>query len=84
MKVKLRKAPIGHASRKELPQATRLDGAQRMNFFEDNAPQWIVKNSGLEQPANFQARAGFEQHGTKKAKRVALEFESAVGFLAAV
>jgi hypothetical protein len=57
-----------------------LDTFQGADLLEQNSVQGIVKDAGLEQPANFQARAGLEQHGTKKAKRVALEFESAVGF----
>ena len=48
VQVKLRKSTIRHTRRKELSQAARFDSAQRANFFEDNAPQWIVKNSGIQ------------------------------------
>ena len=66
VQVKLRETAIGHARGKKLPQAARFDGAQCTNFFEDNAPQWIVKNSRIEQPANFQACAGLQQHRAKE------------------
>ena len=74
--VKFRKTAIGDPRGKKLPQAARFDGAQRTNFFEDNAPQWIVKNSGIEQPANFQACAGLEQHRAEEPQRVSLQLQS--------
>src|SRR5258706_14572426 len=82
VQVKLRKAAIGDPRGKKLPQAAGFDGAQGTNFFENNAPQWILKNIRIEQPANFQACAGFDQKGAKKPQRVALELASALGFLA--
>ena len=78
VQVKLRKAAIGYPCGKKLTQAARFDGAQRTNFFEDNAAQWILKNSWIEQPANFQARAGLEQHRAEEPQRVPLQLRSAV------
>ena len=78
VQVKLRKAAIGYPRGKKLPQAARFDGAQRTNFFENNAPQRIEENSGIEQSANFLACAGLEQHLAEEPQRVPLQLGSAV------
>ncbi len=77
LQIKLWKSAISHARGKKLPQAAGFGGSQRANFFEDHAPQWILKNRGIEQPANLQARARFDQHRAKEPQGVALELNSA-------
>src|SRR5882762_5091888 len=76
--VKFRKAAIGDPRGKKLPQAARFDGSQSTNLLEDHAPQGIVKNTRIEQPADFQACAGLEQHRAKEPQRIALHVQSAV------
>ena len=78
VQVKVRKSAVRHSRWKKFPQAARFNSAQRTNLFEYHALHGVVKNTWLQQPADFQARAGFEQHGAKKAQRVALELKSVV------
>jgi trimethylamine:corrinoid methyltransferase-like protein len=73
VKIEIREAAIGHAGGQKFPQAARLDGAERANFFEYHAAQRVLENAGIEQFANFGARAAFNQHGAKKTQRIPLK-----------
>jgi hypothetical protein len=78
VKIEIREAAIGHAGGKKFPQAARLDGAERADFFEYHAAERILKDTGIEQFADFRPRAGLNQHGAKKTQRIPLEERPAI------
>jgi len=62
VQIKLRKTAIRYARGKKFPQAAGFDGSQSANLLEHNAPLGILKNSGIEQFADFQPRPALDQH----------------------
>jgi hypothetical protein len=73
VKVKVRKAAISDARGEKFAEAAGFDGAERANFFEDDAAKRILKNGSVEQPANFGAGTAFDEHGTQEAQSVAFQ-----------
>src|SRR5213083_733710 len=74
--VEVRKTSVGHASVQKLPQAAGINSSQLADFFKQDALQRIVKNTGIEQLANLEARAALYQHRAKKTQGVFLELKS--------
>src|SRR2546421_263469 len=72
------------ASRRERParmagwtsEAAGINSSQLADFFKQDALQRIVKNTGIEQLANLEARAALYQHRAKKTQGVFLELKS--------
>ena len=76
VEVEVRKTSVGHASGQKLPQAAGINSSQLADFFKQDALQRIVKNTGIEQLANLEARAALYQHRAKKTQGVFLELKS--------
>src|SRR5436853_6340777 len=81
VQVEVWKAAVGHARGQKLPQAAGIDGPQLADFFKHHALQGIVKDTGIEQFTNLNARSALDQHGTEKAQRVFLKLKSGIRIL---
>ena len=73
VEVEVGKTPRGNTSGKKLAQAAGIDGAELADLLEDDAAQGILKNTRIEQPADFAARSRLNQDRTQKAERIPLE-----------
>jgi len=76
VEIEFREPTIGHAGRKKCPQAPRFDGSQRADFFKHHALQRILKNSGIEQFADFQPGSALDQHRAEEPQGVSLQLRS--------
>src|SRR6266571_367728 len=77
-KVEIRESAIGHAGRQKLPQAAGINRTEFADFFEDHSLQRVLENTGIEQPADLDARPALDQHRAEKPQRVFLQLKSAV------
>ena len=50
-----------------------MNGTKLTNLFENHPAQWILKDAGIEQPANFAARSAFDQHTAQEPQRICFE-----------
>ena len=73
VEVEVGKAASGDASGKKLAQASGIDGAELADLLEDDAAEGILKNAGIEQPADFAARSRLNQNRTQEAEGICLE-----------
>jgi hypothetical protein len=73
VQVEVGKAASGDASGKKLAQASGIDGAELADLLEEHAAEGILKNAGIEQPADFAARSRLNQNRTQEAEGICLE-----------
>ena len=73
VEVEVGKPARGDASGKKLAQAAGIDRAESADLLEDHAAQGILKNAGIEQPADFAARSRLNQNRTQEAEGICLE-----------
>src|SRR5260370_26473786 len=52
-KVEIRKSAIGPAGRQKLPQAAGINRTEFADLFEDHSLQWVLENTGIEEPADL-------------------------------
>src|SRR5438477_35443 len=81
VQVEVWKAAVGHTRRQEFPQAAGINRSQLADFFKHHALQRIVKDAGVEQFANLNARSALDQHRAQKAQGVFLKLKSGVRIL---
>ena len=70
VEVEVGKPPRGDASGKKLAQAAGIDRAELADLLEDDAAQGILKNAGIEQPADFASRPPLNQDRTQEAEGI--------------
>ena len=73
VKIEVGKTARGDARGKKLAQAAGIDGAELANLLEDHAPQRILKNAGIKQPADFAARSPLNQDRTQEAEGISFK-----------
>src|SRR5216683_1440749 len=76
LQVEVREPAVGHAGGQKFAQAARVHRSHVADFLEDYPVQRVVKDTGIKQLANLNARPALDQHRTKKAQGVFLELES--------
>ena len=72
VEVEIGEAAVGDACGEDFEQALGIDGAERANFFEDDALGGVYKFLRIDEAAELYARDGFDQDGAEQTQQVAL------------